>query len=262
MAEGFWKFARQIFKRNQGILILYMSSINFAVFLSAAYFAPYLLRSLEFSYTTYTLVISGVALTKFMTSPFWGEVCDLLGSRRVLRWTGFLIPFSTVPWIFTGDPIALFMSQCFSGFLWAGYELATFNFLLDATQPSERARITSYSNMFNSTAALLGAITGVILVHNGPEIYHQYGFIFAVTSFVRMAALMIFTPKLKEVRVISPVRTRDVLIKASGFKSAVGLTSRLVVLNGRKASFMALPKRINPLKWKMRKGERRTGTGS
>jgi hypothetical protein len=65
---------------------------------------------------------------------------------------------------------------------------------------------------------------------------------------------LVFTPKLKEVRVISPVRTRDVLFKATGFKAAVGLTSRLVVLNSRKADLMALPKRlrVNPLKWKGR----------
>jgi MFS family permease len=231
VAEGFWKFVRHIRKKNQGILILYMASINFAVFLSAAYFAPFLLRTHKLSYSTYTLVISGVALTKFMTSPFWGEVCDNLGSRRVLRWTGFLIPFSTIPWIFTGDPVTLFIAQCFSGFLWGGYELATFNFLLDATQPHERARVTSYSNLLSSTAALLGAVSGVILIHNGPIWYHQYGFIFAVTAVVRVLALIIFTPKLKEVRVISPVRTRDVLYKATGFKAAVGLTSRLVVIS-------------------------------
>lgn len=249
VAEGFWKFVRNIRHKNQGTLILYMASINFAVFLSAAYFAPYLLRVQKFSYTTYTLVISGVALTKFLTSPFWGEVCDNLGSRRVLRWTGFLIPLSTVPWIFTGDPITLFVAQCFSGFLWAGYELATFNFLLDATQPHERARVTSYSNLLLSTAALFGAVLGVILVHNGPVWYHQFGFIFAVTSVVRFLALMYFTPKLKEVRVISHVRTRDVLYKATGFKSAVGLTSRLVVLSPGGSKLISFQNRIKH-RWK------------
>lgn len=253
-AQGFWNFARTIFKRNQGILVLYMSAINFCVFLSAAYFAPYLLRTLDFSYTTYTLVISGVALTKFMTSPFWGEVCDALGSRRVLRWTGFLMPFSTLPWVFTGDPLTLFMLQCFSGFLWAGYELATFNFLLDATQPNERARVSSYSNLFTSTAALLGAITGVVLLHNGPILFHQYGFIFLVTSTLRFVALVVFTPKLQEVRVISPVRTRDILLKATGFKSAFGLGSRLVVLNARKPDLGAIQRKIRATsqRWKDR----------
>jgi len=225
----FLVFFKSILTRNEGRLILYMAAINFAVYMAAAYFTPYLLRTLNFSYMTYTLIVGGIALTKFFTSSFWGEICDRMGERKVIYVTGLLVPLSTVPWAFTGSAFWLFAAQCFSGFLWAGYELATFTFLLNAVSPSERARVVGYSSIIVSAAAFLGGLVGSLIVLYGPVLLHPFALVFLVSAILRLIAMLVFVPQIKEVRTLHAVKTSEVLIQAMGFKSAVGFTRALFV---------------------------------
>lgn len=234
--EGFVAFLKSITRRNEGRLILYMASIQFAVFLSAAYFSPYLIKTLNYDYFTYTFVIAGVPLTKFFVSRYWGQVVDHAGALKVVKICGFLLPLSTLPWIFTTDPWVLFGFQCFAGFMWAGYELSTFTFLLDSIKAEERARVTSYANIIISISSVLGGLTGAALVALGPNFWHPYAFIFTVTTVLRLIFYFSFVPKLKEVRLVAHIRTQDVLINIIGFRPSLGLSSRMVVLNKIKQS--------------------------
>jgi len=231
--DQFIDFVKNIFSRNEGRLIVYMSLINFAVFLSAAYCTPYLLRTLKYSYGTFVVVISAVALAKVVSSSFWGEIVDSLGARKVFQITGLFIPLSILPWAFTGDPLLLILSQFFSGFIWAGYELSTFTFLLDATQPTERARVASYANIFTTSAALFGGVVGAIALTVGPVVLHEFGLIFILSGVFRFISYFLFMPKIQEVRIITPVKASNVFMKATGFRPAIGFTSRLVVFRKR-----------------------------
>jgi predicted MFS family arabinose efflux permease len=301
--RGFFGFMRDLPRKNHGRLVMYMSLVNFAVFISAAYFTPLMLKEYHFDYVTYTLVISGTAFAKFLSFSMWGELCDKLGARRVLRACGFMMAFVTLPWLFTREPMLLFLAQCYTGFVWAGYELSTFTFLLDATEPEERAQVSSYMHALGATAGLLGGLIGALMfVHtphswasalgrslgsgvpsplppgfNGLSISDfgellQFGLgdasrpglasslgsgfahllstglshpllpyfvVFALSGIIRFIAYWRLGTQLQEVRVIAPVRTSEILFKASGFKSAMGLTSRVVFFARRPAAGLA-----------------------
>jgi len=230
----FFDFIKTIRNRNEGRLILYTASVNFAVFLSAPFFTPYLLKTQKYSYATFIAVTSAVALAKVLSSPFWGSVVDSMGTRKVLKITGAMLPFSILPWGFTGDPYLLIVSQLFSGFMWAGYEISTFTFLLDAVRPSDRAKVASYSNFISFSAALVGGIIGTLIVSLGPQPLHEYALVFIVSSVLRLVAYFAFVPSIDEVRIISPVKTADVLIKAIGFRHVWGFTNRIVVFRRRR----------------------------
>jgi predicted MFS family arabinose efflux permease len=275
--QGMVKFLRELSKKNYGMLILYMSMLNFAVFVSAAYFTPLMIREYHFDYLTYTVVISATALTKFMTFRFWGELCDKLGARRILNICGSLMAFNMIPWLVTKNPIWLFSSQAFTGFVWAGYDLSTFIFLLDATEPRERTQVSSYLNIMVACSGLLGGLVGAGIFELHPHMMHSLGMnihgisssivstdvvmnshilnsyinsssvlgpliyiagsfltnpffiVIALSGFLRIFALMLFGQKLREVRVIAPVKASEVFLKATGFKSAIGFTTRLVL---------------------------------
>jgi MFS family permease len=229
-SHGFFKFATKLPQENQGMLIIFMAAINFAVLLSAAYYTPHLLRELKFNYTTYMIILSGVALSKFISSRFWGEITDQLGVHRAVQIAGILMIFSNVTWLWARSPVILFFSQCFTGFVWAGYELSTFTFLLQATAPHERSRISSYANIIIAISGFTGGMLGAWLVTKGPHPLHPFFLVFITSAILRAAAVLIITPRLKQVIDIAPVRARDVIFKATGFKSAWGLTSRLVIL--------------------------------
>ncbi len=232
--DQFFTFLKGILSRNEGRLILYMASINFAVFVSAAFCVPYLLKTCHFSYTTFVVITSTVALAKVLSSPFWGEVVDSIGARKVVRMVGLLLPLSIFPWAFTNNPYILVGCQLFSGFVWAGYELSTFTFLLDAVRPSERAKVASYSNFISFTAALAGGIVGTLIVSIGPQPLHEYALVFILSCVFRVIAYFTFVPAINEVRVIAPIKTVNVLFKAVGFRTAWGFTNRLVVFRKKK----------------------------
>lgn len=233
--EPFLKFLKKLTTHNNGRLIAYMGTVNFAVFLSAAYFTPYMLSNLNFTYTLYTGVISGAALAKFVSSSFWGELCDKLGTKKVLYACGLCVCLTTLPWLFTTHPALLFLAQCFTGFVWAGYELATFTFLLDTTQSDERPQMTSNLNIIVATTGLLGGLTGAVLVETIKFQGNPFVLVFALSAAIRVFAFIAFGRKLQEVKVHTSVRARDVLIQATGFKSAMGFTSKLVFFAKKKS---------------------------
>jgi len=232
--QGFFKFLKDLPKQNFGMLILYMCMLNLAVFVSAAYFTPLMIREYKIDYLTYTAIISATALTKFITFPFWGEMCDKLGARKILNICGTLMAFNLIPWLITQKPIYLFLSQAFTGFVWAGYEISTFIFLLDATKPNERTQITSYLNILVASFGLLGGLIGAAIFQWHPQSMNPFIIVFIISGILRILALLLFGQKLEEVRVIAPVKASEVFLKATGFKSAMGMTSKLVVYGKRK----------------------------
>jgi MFS family permease len=232
--DMFFSFLKGVFKRNEGRLIMYMATVNFAVYMSAAYCTPYLLKTLKFSYSTFVSVISAVALAKMLSSTFWGEICDHLGPKKVVAWTGLLMPVSILSWAFTRDPGALFMFQLFSGFIWAGYELSTFTFLLDAVKPSERARVASYSSIICTSAALVGGLVGAGIVLSEITIGHEFALVFICSSAIRFLAYILFVPRIDEVRILAPVKASSVILKATGFRPHLGFTNRLIVFRRKK----------------------------
>ncbi len=237
--DMFFDFIKTVFKRNEGRLIMYMASVNFAVFISAAYCTPYLIKTLQFDYSTFVVVISAVALAKMLSSTFWGEICDHMGPKRVVTWTGLFLPLSILPWAFAKDPSLLFVFQLFSGFIWAGYELSTFTFLLDAVRPSERAKVASYSSIIVTTAGLFGGLVGagIVLSEVRFEFFgwgHEFALAFIASAIIRFLAFVAFVPRIDEVRILAPVKASSIILKATGFRPSLGFTSRLIIFRRKK----------------------------
>ena len=229
-AHGFFTFMSDLRQKNQGILVLYMAAVNFGIYISAAYFTPWMLKELKYNYATYTFVVAGIAVTKFLTYSIWGECCDKFGPRKIILISGFLICFTTVVWMYTGNANYLFLSQCFTGIVWAGYEVSTFIFLLDATEPEERAQVSSYLNILVSIFGLFGGLLSAALFSLKNLMANPYYLVFGLTAVVRLVALFVFGLKLKEILTVSQVKAKDLLLKVTGFRAALGMTSRLVVL--------------------------------
>ncbi|MBK9294056.1 MAG: MFS transporter [Oligoflexia bacterium] len=232
--ESFLKFCKNLPQKNYGILIISMVTVTFGVYLAAAYYTPHLLKNLKLDYLTYTIIISAVLLFKYFSSGFWGEVIDMWGSKKVVVLTSLLICFTTWPWFLTESLTLIFVAQCYTGIVWAGYELATFTFLLDATKPEERTYVISFYNILNSSMGFIGGVIGAIWVAFYKDSFFAFKVLFLTTSLIRLTSYFIFSTRIKEVKVLAPVKASEVFIKASGFKSTLGLMSRLIILDKKK----------------------------
>lgn len=224
-------------------LIRYLTTMNFAVYLSAPYFAAYMLRKterhgLEWSYATFTLVTAVVVVAKFLFLPLWGQAVDRFGSRKGLTLSAWLIFALPLPWLFPTGNAALHLAvivaaQVWSGFAWAGHELCSFSFLLDSAPAADRARLTSAMNAINGVMLFAGATLGGVLVESVPATWNPFFVVFVVSSSLRLVTCLTLLPRLKEVRVVEHISYKDLFFRVVSVRPQLGPMLR----------FFALPRR-------------------
>ncbi len=230
---GFVEFIRQARFRNYGLFVLYLSLMNFSVYLSVPFFTPYMLNDLQLSYLTFTLLHAVSIIVKLLSVPVWGRMSDRFGSRRVLSLSGFLMPAVPALWLFSGDVYYIAAVQIYSGFVWAGFEIASFNFIFDTTSPQKRATCVAYYNVINGLAILSGAIAGGVIVRYNTLFSSKYFLVFLVSTVLRYASSSIFVPKLKEVRQVEAIPYSRLFLKVISTMPTMGLLYSLIPFRKR-----------------------------
>jgi MFS family permease len=239
-----WTMVTEVLKHPaQRRLIRYLTTMNFAVYLSAPYFAAYMLRDrdhhgLAWSYSTFTLVTAVVVVAKFLFLPLWGHAADRYGSRKCLTLSAWLIFALPLPWLFPAERAGLHLAiiiaaQVWSGLAWAGHELCSFNFLLDSAPAHERGRVTAAMNVINGVMLFVGATLGAVLVQVVPATWNPFFVVFVVSSSLRLVTCLTLLPRLKEVRVVEHISYRDLFFRVVAVLPQVGPMLRFFSLSRR-----------------------------
>jgi MFS family permease len=203
-------FLRQLGKNNFGRFTLMISLVSFGQWISAPFFVPYMLKGLEFSYSTFILVnISSAVFSLFVFRPF-GKFADKFGNLRLLIFGSIFVPIVPVLWVFFKGPIGLiFGAQLISGIGWSAFNLASSNFIYDNIPISRRGEYVAYYSFIVGIGAILGGLLGSFLIQILPTVnFWQYRIIFIISGVVRMIPILICLPKLKEV---GPIDTKEIL---------------------------------------------------
>lgn len=198
--EGFFGFLKTAGSRNYGMFIFYLCVMRFSIFVAGPFFAAYMLYDLRLNYLQYTILIAFASITKYSTIRIWGRAVDKYGTRKILTLSGYLMPAVSLWWLLSSNYYWLLFAEAYSGFVWAGFELASFNFLLDTITPAKRTRYVAYYNVLNGTALFLGAILGGLLIKYGDMFWSGYLMVFLVSGVLRYATSFYFLPRMKEVR--------------------------------------------------------------
>lgn len=225
---SFFDFIKKIGSTNYGLLVVYLCLTSFAVFLAGPFFVAYMLYDLKFSYMTYTIVIAAAVIIKFTSMPVWGKASDKFGARKVLGLAGFLMPLVPLLWLFSGEVLYLIIIQMFSGFVWAGLELSSFNFIFDTTTPQKRATCVSYYNVLNGIAMFTGAVIGGLIVRYNNFLWSKYLLVFFMSSIARYIVAFVLIPKLKEVRQVDGIPYPRLFLKIVTTMPTKGLIYHLV----------------------------------
>ena len=210
---GFFEFVREARFRNYGRFVLYLSFMNFSVYLAAPFFTPYMLRDLQLDYLSFTIVNAAAIVVKFLSMQVWGRASDQYGTRKVLSLSGFLMPVVPVLWIFSGNIYYLIVIQLLAGFIWAGFELSALNFIFDTTTSQRRPTVIAYYNVLNGICLFTGSITGALLVKYNSLFWSKYFLVFILSGILRFIASFVFIPKLKEVRIVESIPYSDLFFK-------------------------------------------------
>jgi MFS family permease len=194
-----------------GRLLAYMLCVQICVQISGPYFTPFMLGQLEFSYTTFTLILIASFVGKIVALPFLGRLAKHIGERALL-WAGGIavIPLAAV-WAITDHPVALIGLQFAAGFAWACYELATTLMLFESIPAAKRTAMLTLFNFLNAVCVVIGAAIGAAVLRHMGGTHEAYTTLFMLSSLVRVLTLPIlafihvpaFVPRLLPLRTLS-----------------------------------------------------------
>jgi MFS family permease len=207
-----FQFMKKMHSNNFGRFVIYTSLVSFSVAIASPFFSVYMLKDLNFSYVSFTLITLSNLLSPILFLTFIGKRVDKFGTVRVMKISGILISLVPLLWIFSIFLMKLpfwvlisylFVVEFFSGFVWAAYNLSTSNFIYDAVTKQRIIICFSYFGFINSIGTLLGGFIGGQLTNSSSFSIFGLGAILSVflISFVlRLIPSLVLAPKLKEVR--------------------------------------------------------------
>jgi MFS family permease len=129
---------------------------NVALSVAGPFFNVHLVQNMKATAVMVGLVTMVSSLTSLPGLRLFGLLADRIGPRRVQLMTGLLIPLLPLAWIFITQPWQAMIVNVFGGFLWAGYNLASFNYLLLLIPADQRERYTALYQIVVMTASAGG----------------------------------------------------------------------------------------------------------
>jgi MFS family permease len=202
---SFFGFLKNLKKTNFGIFVIYMCVFTFSFRIAAPYFSVYMFNYLGFDYLKFTLIAAASTLTTILSMPIWGKYIDEFGNKRIMALTGFCIPLIPLLWMVSNNFLYLFFVEMFSGFVWAGFNLATFNFVFFSTSPEKRPLAYSYYHILIGVSIFIGTMTGSLLIEKVHLFEIPIFNVFVASAILRFLSSLLFLPKIKE-----PVRKKEI----------------------------------------------------
>jgi MFS family permease len=224
-----WDFLRRLPHSNFARFTLFYSLMNCVVSIAGPYFSLYMIRSLNLDYVTFTTLLLAQLSVQFLAMRRWGMLADLFGSRRLLGATSAAITILPALWLVSDSVLWLVGVQILAGLAWAGYNLASFNFLLDAVTPPKRARCTAYMGVLNGVFVFLGAMVGALLLGDNPGAGRfiiqgidtppsPYLDLFLISAVLRCCVVFGFFRLFHEVRDVASISTAHLVFHVTNLK--------------------------------------------
>jgi MFS family permease len=236
-AFTFRQFLRRSPHSNFAKFVFFVGAIKLSVAFSAPYFALYMLRDLKFSYVEFTAVIAVATVTQFLTFRYWGELSDRFGNKKILNICGWGVAIVPMLWLVSPHIGYLVLIQIYGGFVWAGFDLASANFVFDAVTPPKRAFCVAYQGLVNGVSVFVGSVAGGYVATLLPESYRlgpliwkpisALPVIFLLSGLLRLVASGFLLHRFKEVRPVEPIRDRELIFRVSHLKPLAGATFNL-----------------------------------
>lgn len=170
----------------------FFAAMQFAVYISGPFFAPFMLKNLGLSYLQYMQLILLGYTGRVLMLPTAGNFAKKFGPQRLLWWGAWgIVPLSAL-WCCSNSFAMLCCVQILSGAAWACYELAMSLVLIEQIPARQRMRVLSWYNTFNGVAMVLGSVLGGLLIRYGGQTNQIFLFVFALSGVARIGALYWF----------------------------------------------------------------------
>lgn len=160
---------------------------NFSLNISGPFFNVYVIEGLHGDAGAVGLLAVTSALSGLPGQRLFGALADRWGPRRVQLVTGLLIPSLPLAWMFVTNPYQPVLINLAGGFLWAGFQIASFNLLLALTPEALRPRYAALYQLVVLLALAAGAAWGSTVVQ-----LWGYRATFLMSGLGRLLAMLVF----------------------------------------------------------------------
>lgn len=175
--------------------ILFSSLIKIGVYFSASFFAPYMLKQLEFNYMQFTAILA----ISFMGRAIVGKVIKkhIKNFDMNLIYLISAIGISIIPflWSTMGSFWGIFALELVTGFMWGTFEIAFFVTCFEEIPTEEQSRTISKYNFMHTLCIAIGSFSGLYMFSQMDQTITSYHEIFLYSSLLRFAAVFFFPRK-------------------------------------------------------------------
>lgn len=186
--------------RNELWFLGFVGLMDFAALFAAPFFTPYMINELHYDLGMLGLMTAVSVLAKVLSFGYWGKAADRFGNRAVLIATAFMVPLVPIMWLFSKDAVMIALFQVFSGFVWAGFDLASFNHALALVsrelRPSFISKYNAFTGLFNAAGALAGGLFLSLAGNWAVAGYSGILLLFLISGALRIAVTIAFAPRI------------------------------------------------------------------
>ncbi len=169
--------------------MLWTISLNVA----GPFFNVHLVQNLKATAVMVGITSIVSSLTGLPGMRLFGRWADQWGPRKVQLITGLVIPVLPLAWAIIRAPWQVILINILGGFIWAGYNLSSFNFLLLLTPNEQRARYSALFQIVVTLSTAVGAALGGLIT-----MHWSYPTVFVISGLGRIAAMAIFARFVRE----------------------------------------------------------------
>jgi MFS family permease len=220
-------------KANRSLVIftIYIMVMYFTVEVASPFYAVYMLRDLHINYMWFGGLTVVGALARILSFKYWGKLNDRFGSRTILIVTGIPACLTPLLWTVVFDIPSIALLKIFDGFIWSGFDMIVFNYLLDVTPAEKRPQYVANHNFFTGMGVVLGALAGGFLAQEWANTTFLWmsglQLVFMLSFILRLGCLSLL-PKIGNITVRqSDVPVSYVFWKAVAVEPAKGMRNSI-----------------------------------
>jgi len=227
---------RTVFRNHRFRTFLFIYVIwQFGIFLASPFFNVYLVEHLKAEYIWLSAVVFIAGISHLLVERGWGNLSDMFGHRSIVIISAFCISFVPFLWMIIPSPVFIIPLEILSGAGWAGFTLASFNYLLEITSKRKRAIYTSVFWSLTGIPIILAPVIGGFIADNiSFPFLHGLRFVFFISWVILIFTSFLFTRHIAKVsekeKTVSTMYVTQEIIQIGISK----LHSRFEILRPRK----------------------------
>jgi MFS family permease len=185
--------------------VIYVGLYNLVMYIASPFFPVYMDQNLGFSYTWITLISLASSLFYIVAMPYIGTFSDKYGNLRLFYFASLLYALNPLAWLLFPNPWILLALQLIGGLANAAYAIGVTNYLLNTVPSTERAIVTTYTNILVGVGIFLGSALGGYAMTYHPSWINAVTYTFLISSFGRFVITLLGIKHMHERERVHPV---------------------------------------------------------